>query len=164
MTSYFLSLFSYEKEKTNCLKARFLWIQCCILSSTCSHGRAERTHTHIETWRTYSNIHSRSSSGSHALCGRVICIIMKLGVVSLLEAGGCVLSTACRTSALLADFDLAHWDRHCLCENHFVLFIAFNKDCFSSLFLQINLLIFLLKKKSSVQLSSCMWCPLHSCS
>lgn len=30
--------------------------------------------------------------------------------MSLLEAGGCVLSTACRTSALLADFDLAHWD------------------------------------------------------
>lgn len=36
---------------------------------------------------------------------------MKLeSAVSLLEAGGCVLSTACRTSALLADFDLAHWD------------------------------------------------------
>lgn len=35
---------------------------------------------------------------------------MKLeSAVSLLEAGGCVLSTACRTSALLADFDLAHW-------------------------------------------------------
>lgn len=35
---------------------------------------------------------------------------MKLGVVSLLETGGCVSSAACRTSALLADFDLAHWD------------------------------------------------------
>lgn len=76
---FYFVCFLLTKERQILWKpeARFMWIQCCILSSTYSRGRAERTHTHI---RTYSNKHSVSSSGSHTLCGWVIFIIMKLGV------------------------------------------------------------------------------------
>lgn len=46
--------------------------------------------------------------------------------------------------SLLADFDLAHWDRHCLCENHFVS--CFQQRLLLFLFFQLNLPIFLLKE------------------
>lgn len=67
------------------------------------------TNTHIDALHS-SKIHSPFSSGSHTLCGQGLGIIMKLGVVSLLEAGGCVPSATCRISAVMADSHLARQD------------------------------------------------------
>lgn len=89
------------------------------------------THTQVHTHTT----HTLASSGSHTICGRIICIIMKLkSAVSLLEAGGCVLSTACRTSGLLAHFDPTHWDTAGTASVKMTLlcFLLFNKDSLSS--------------------------------
>lgn len=82
--SCFLSFVFFKEEKTCYLKARFLWIQCCTLWSTCSRGRAERTHK-----CTYGGTHSPSSSGSYTVCGQILCIIMKLGVVSFRSKWEC---------------------------------------------------------------------------
>lgn len=67
------------------------------------------TNTHIDALHS-SKIHSPFLSGSHTLCGQGLGIIMKLGVVSLLEAGGCFPSATCRISAMMADSHLARQD------------------------------------------------------
>lgn len=59
------------------------------------------TSTHIDALHS-SKIHSPSHQVA-TLCGHGLGIIMKLGVVSLLEAGGRVPSATCRISAMMAE-------------------------------------------------------------
>lgn len=149
--------FLIKKEKKFCKSQKPGF---CEYNAVFSLAHAERTHiyrgmTHLQKHTVYSP----SSSGSHTLCGRFICIIMKQGVVSLLEAGGCVSSAACRTSALLADFDLAHWDTAGTASVKITLFcfLLSTKTAFLPLKNQPNIYPpVLLKYKSPLKLFHCI--------